>query len=150
MLADYATETQPDRRDYCPDIENPFELIRDIVNIVFREPPRIPRIRALFQTDKLEPAWCRYLQPRPSPIWKKFTPKGSQRARDDIDAYFVPLQTRPCMISISYLPGLRRPLSLLLGELDAGWPRLSAWRPFMAAVSWFPSSLIITNRYSVA
>jgi hypothetical protein len=39
---------------------------------------------------------------------------------------------------------------MLLGAARRWLTTISAWRPHIAAVSWSPSSPIITNRYSAA
>jgi len=73
----------------------PLELIRSVVKMVFGEPPRTPRARTPVQTNTLRPAWYRYLHPRPSPIWKKFTPDERQRAKGIIESYFASLIDSP-------------------------------------------------------
>ena len=52
------------------------------------------------------------------------------------------LQDRPATVIAALL--------MLLGATRRWLATISAWRPLIAAVSWFPSSPIITNRYSAA
>jgi hypothetical protein len=52
------------------------------------------------------------------------------------------LQDRPATVIAALL--------ILLGATRRWLATISAWRPLIAAVSWFPSSPIITNRYSAA
>jgi hypothetical protein len=74
---------------------NSLELIRSVVKMVFGGPPRTPRARTPVQSNSASPAWCRYLQPRPSPSWRKFTPEERQRATSIIESYFAPLIDSP-------------------------------------------------------
>jgi hypothetical protein len=74
---------------------SPSELIGSVVKMVFGEPPRTPRTRTPVQTNTPSPAWCRYLPPRPGPIWKRFTAEERQRATDIIRAYFASLVDSP-------------------------------------------------------
>ena len=57
---------------------NRLELMRAFVKMVFGEARSTRRGRAV--TPPTRPAWYRY-EPRPSPIWKKFSPEERERAK---------------------------------------------------------------------
>jgi hypothetical protein len=73
---------------------NPLELMRGAVEMVFGEVPRMRRNCAC-PTNTLRPAWYRYVQPRKSPLWKKFSPEERQRATSIIESYFASLIDSP-------------------------------------------------------
>jgi hypothetical protein len=74
---------------------NPLELIRGAVEMVFGQAPRIRRSRTPNPANTLRPAWYRYVQPRPSPLWRRFTSEERERASGIINAYFASLIDSP-------------------------------------------------------
>jgi hypothetical protein len=74
---------------------NPLELIRGVVRLVFGEYPHTLRTLPPSQTNTPRPAWYRYVQRRPSPLWRRFSPEERQRASGIISAYFASLMDTP-------------------------------------------------------
>jgi hypothetical protein len=68
--------------------------MRGVVEMVFGA-RRTTRKRVPAATPPLRPAWCRYIQPRPSPLWKKFSPEERQRGTRAIESYFASLIDSP-------------------------------------------------------
>jgi hypothetical protein len=63
-----------------------------VVEMVFGK-ARAARGRAL--TPPTRPAWVRYVHPRPSPIWRKFSADERKRTKGVIDLYFASLIDSP-------------------------------------------------------
>jgi hypothetical protein len=97
---------------------DPLELIRSVVKMVFGEPPSTPRTRTLLQSNAPRPAWYRYVQPRRSPIWKKFTLEERRFAKGIIESYFASLIDSPAQdFNFLFFRGYEQQGSNFLGNI---------------------------------
>src|SRR5580698_3581316 len=73
---------------------NRLELVRGAIRLVFGE-VRSVRNNGPIDPITVRPAWFRYVNSRPNPLWKSVSPEERQRAAHAIKSYFASLPHSP-------------------------------------------------------